>query len=176
MVFIWIIFFFFFLMIRPPPISTQAHTLFPYTTLFRSPLGAFATFPGPAVGAEVGRDPPGNQRDHDGARDQVAAAGGSHGIRISHLGGGTIVIPESAPGQTTARPTRVRVPARLRGLAPLPRRHGAASCSSKPSTWHRRRSTSPPASPPRARSAPGPWRGSRSTRRSGRRGRKQLPG
>src|SRR5207247_6854162 len=68
----------------------------------RRPLGAFATFPGPAVGAEVGRDPPGNQRDHDGARDQVAAAGGSHGIRISHLWGGTIVIPESAPGQTTA--------------------------------------------------------------------------
>src|SRR5216110_1253459 len=27
---------FFFLMIRPPPRSTQAHTLFPYTTLFRS--------------------------------------------------------------------------------------------------------------------------------------------
>src|SRR5216110_3961089 len=30
-------FFFFFLMIRRPPRSTQAHTLFPYTTLFRSP-------------------------------------------------------------------------------------------------------------------------------------------
>src|SRR5216110_3536838 len=28
---------FFFLMIRRPPRSTQAHTLFPYTTLFRSP-------------------------------------------------------------------------------------------------------------------------------------------
>src|SRR5216110_2950159 len=27
---------FFFLMVRRPPISTQAHTLFPYTTLFRS--------------------------------------------------------------------------------------------------------------------------------------------
>src|SRR5216110_1748616 len=31
-------FFFFFLMIRRPPRSTQAHTLFPYTTLFRSQL------------------------------------------------------------------------------------------------------------------------------------------
>src|SRR5213594_2897258 len=30
-------FFFFFLMIRRPPRSTQAFTLFPYTTLFRSP-------------------------------------------------------------------------------------------------------------------------------------------
>src|SRR5216110_3918034 len=29
--------FFFFLMIPRPPRSTQAHTLFPYTTLFRSP-------------------------------------------------------------------------------------------------------------------------------------------
>src|SRR5213596_4104682 len=28
---------FFFLMIRPPPRSTQDRTLFPYTTLFRSP-------------------------------------------------------------------------------------------------------------------------------------------
>src|SRR5213594_4547521 len=31
-----IFFFFFFLMIRRPPRSTQAFTLFPYTTLFRS--------------------------------------------------------------------------------------------------------------------------------------------
>src|SRR5216110_2480876 len=28
---------FFFLLTRRPPVSTQAHTLFPYTTLFRSP-------------------------------------------------------------------------------------------------------------------------------------------
>src|SRR5213075_3535828 len=33
-------FFFFFLMIRRPPRSTQQGTLFPYTTLFRSPRGA----------------------------------------------------------------------------------------------------------------------------------------
>src|SRR3546814_6822674 len=30
---------FFFLMIRRPPLSTRSDTLFPYTTLFRSPLG-----------------------------------------------------------------------------------------------------------------------------------------
>src|SRR3546814_11680307 len=29
----------FFLMIRPPPRSTRTDTLFPYTTLFRSPMG-----------------------------------------------------------------------------------------------------------------------------------------
>src|SRR3546814_5304967 len=32
-------FFFFFLMIRRPPRSTRTDTLFPYTTLFRSPVG-----------------------------------------------------------------------------------------------------------------------------------------
>src|SRR5213596_4093410 len=34
---IFFFFFFFFLMIRRPPRSTQDRTLFPYTTLFRSP-------------------------------------------------------------------------------------------------------------------------------------------
>src|SRR3546814_11874657 len=33
---------FFFLMIRRPPRSTRTDTLFPYTTLFRSPLKALA--------------------------------------------------------------------------------------------------------------------------------------
>src|SRR5216110_2937861 len=32
-------------MTRPPPRSTQAHTLFPYTTLFRSPDGDFRAGP-----------------------------------------------------------------------------------------------------------------------------------
>src|SRR3546814_19789252 len=34
--------FLFFLMIRRPPRSTRTDTLFPYTTLFRSPYGPFA--------------------------------------------------------------------------------------------------------------------------------------
>src|SRR3546814_14132613 len=34
----WVLFFFFFLMIRRPPRSTRIDTLFPYTTLFRSPV------------------------------------------------------------------------------------------------------------------------------------------
>src|SRR6056297_3939532 len=33
-----LLFFFFFLMIRRPPRSTRTDTLFPYTTLFRSPI------------------------------------------------------------------------------------------------------------------------------------------
>src|SRR3546814_981467 len=40
-------FFFFFLMIRRPPRSTRTDTLFPYTTLFRSPA---------AVDADIGAD------------------------------------------------------------------------------------------------------------------------
>src|SRR3546814_2057275 len=35
----------FFLMIRRPPRSTRTDTLFPYTTLFRSPRGALARRP-----------------------------------------------------------------------------------------------------------------------------------
>src|SRR3546814_14859027 len=37
-------FFFFFLMIRRPPRSTRTDTLFPYTTLFRSPDGKRLAF------------------------------------------------------------------------------------------------------------------------------------
>src|SRR3546814_1852290 len=37
-VFVLLFFVFFFLMIRRPPRSTRTDTLFPYTTLFRSPL------------------------------------------------------------------------------------------------------------------------------------------
>src|SRR3546814_17251394 len=37
LVYILMCFFFFFLMIRRPPRSTRTDTLFPYTTLFRSP-------------------------------------------------------------------------------------------------------------------------------------------
>src|SRR3546814_6405877 len=39
-------FIFFFLMIRRPPRSTRTDTLFPYTTLFRSSLGASVAFTG----------------------------------------------------------------------------------------------------------------------------------
>src|SRR6059036_1629120 len=39
------VFFFFFLMIRRPPRSTQPTTLFPYTTLFRSPRAPAPRFP-----------------------------------------------------------------------------------------------------------------------------------
>src|SRR3546814_11445478 len=40
---VYLVFLFFFLMIRRPPRSTRTDTLFPYTTLFRSPAVAYAT-------------------------------------------------------------------------------------------------------------------------------------
>src|SRR3546814_1352838 len=42
MIFIFV--FFFFLMIRRPPRSTRTDTLFPYTTLFRSPVTPIAPY------------------------------------------------------------------------------------------------------------------------------------
>src|SRR3546814_11402517 len=45
----------FFLMIRRPPRSTRTDTLFPYTTLFRSDLGAMATIGRGAAIADFGR-------------------------------------------------------------------------------------------------------------------------
>src|SRR5881394_4300765 len=42
--FVFVLFFFFFLMIRRPPRSTLDGTLFPYTTLFRSPRGEWAVY------------------------------------------------------------------------------------------------------------------------------------
>src|SRR3546814_9841513 len=44
-----LIFCFFFLMIRRPPRSTRTYTLFPYTTLFRSPKEGFPRFFLPVV-------------------------------------------------------------------------------------------------------------------------------
>src|SRR3546814_13516554 len=57
MIYIWFISFdyscfFFFLMIRRPPRSTRTDTLFPYTSLFRSPL-ARQRADKPAIVAEV---------------------------------------------------------------------------------------------------------------------------
>src|SRR5213595_339460 len=58
--------FFFFLMIRRPPRSTQLRTLFPYTTLFRSPRAAHLQGGRPALGQD------------DGPARRHHAAGGAH--------------------------------------------------------------------------------------------------
>src|SRR3546814_11331958 len=53
--YVFLCFFFFFLMIRRPPRSTRTDTLFPYTTLFRSPGGRIWRAIGPekALGGVV---------------------------------------------------------------------------------------------------------------------------
>src|SRR3546814_15772928 len=56
---------FFFLMIRRPPRSTRTDTLFPYTTLFRSPVAAHAQVP------EAGQRP----EDKESKADEDAARG-----------------------------------------------------------------------------------------------------
>src|SRR3546814_14014286 len=59
-------FFFFFLMIRRPPRSTRTDTLFPYTTLFRSGLGAI-------YGQIIGRLPRVNlYNDFETAEEAIA--------------------------------------------------------------------------------------------------------
>src|SRR3546814_13197841 len=71
------IYFFFFLMIRRPPRSTRTDTLFPYTTLFRSPCQgasprrAGCQHQGHHPGDEARRDPAVGAE----ARRQAAAAG-----------------------------------------------------------------------------------------------------
>src|SRR5881396_4157690 len=53
--FVFFFFFFFFLMIRRPPRSTRYETLFPYTTLFRSPGRPSRTAPGSEPRWSAGR-------------------------------------------------------------------------------------------------------------------------
>src|SRR3546814_10605843 len=68
-------FFFFFLMIRRPPRSTRTDTLFPYTTLFRSPDQIHG-----ACRSASGRAEPGLEQFIDG--------GGAHRIKARHQDGG----------------------------------------------------------------------------------------
>src|SRR3546814_2630859 len=58
-------------MIRRPPRSTRTDTLFPYTTLFRSPVG----------GAELGEDPLGRCCVVAGHHDEWAVRAGAEALR-----------------------------------------------------------------------------------------------
>src|SRR3546814_5021901 len=66
------IFLFFFLMIRRPPRSTRTDTLFPYTTLFRSPDGG-----------RQGQQQRGDADGEDASARSLGAAGGRHHDRRS---------------------------------------------------------------------------------------------
>src|SRR3546814_17614907 len=88
-------FFFFFLMYRLPPIPTLTDTLFPYTTLFRSPRAAArAVVQQVHVGAGAETAPgPGQDDDAYG----VVAGGFRHGV--AHL-----VFHFRRPGVQPVRP------------------------------------------------------------------------
>src|SRR5213596_3208223 len=88
-------FFFFFLMIRRPPRSTQDRTLFPYTTLFRSPPPSGRP-PAPSHdrpdGAAAARDGHEERRQRGqsqarGRQDAVLAVGGDEQGRVRSLHG-----------------------------------------------------------------------------------------
>src|SRR5216110_1953651 len=114
---------FFFLMIRPPPRSTQAHTLFPYTTLFRSPrpllpppAPARALVRVPRLGQDRRADlrerrhPPGPPRELEaGAEVQLGTAVDPY--RLPR------VRPLRAVGRRRAQSGRLRLPLRARRLA-----------------------------------------------------------
>src|SRR3546814_5250681 len=64
-------------MIRRPPRSTRTDTLFPYTTLFRSPCGAAVGLwaNDAEAGADNGWTPPRRRRDFGAARARRLCAG-----------------------------------------------------------------------------------------------------
>src|SRR3546814_20431262 len=66
---LFVVLFFFFLMIRRPPRSTRTDTLFPYTTLFRSPAES-----GPAAAGDAGAA--GHALGRRGAGDLLRAGRG----------------------------------------------------------------------------------------------------
>src|SRR3546814_16191763 len=79
-----ICFFFFFLMIRRPPRSTRTDTLFPYTTLFRSP--GDRTHRRPAAAAAAARQAAPLCLPRHGAAGDREAAGRPQGLRPAGRG------------------------------------------------------------------------------------------
>src|SRR3546814_2995117 len=122
---------FLFLMIRPPPRSTRTYTLFPYTTLFRSPVFASAARHFAVDKAEAEGKPhiPGHE---DGRRDGAQPAEGE----LFDLGeyqdgaGGAVRHRRRADGDLVHR----AVPGAL-----FPAKRPAGGCDvGKAGDWHRR--------------------------------------
>src|SRR3546814_1899724 len=112
-------------MIRPPPRSTRTDTLFPYTTLFRSPCDR-----APA-GRHPGRRPDGQADEETQAAaqgpDRAAGVGpdpGRAGVEDASLDPGFIRSQASPPPDgpdATCRPRRARITGLLESKAPVPR-------------------------------------------------------
>src|SRR3546814_9770346 len=116
-------------MIRRPPRSTRTDTLFPYTTLFRSPgpspawVGAATTgLNGDGVGRHVRRKRPGARRSADRVpvgtdRDMGVLAAGAH----ADPGEGQVGLGGSVPGQLVERRCLAALAGRALGLASIER-------------------------------------------------------
>src|SRR3546814_12365565 len=74
------VFFIFFLMIRRPPRSTRTDTLFPYTTLFRSPRAG----PNRSSARQCAIELAGNQRQPHGGRSEEHTSELQSLMRISY--------------------------------------------------------------------------------------------
>src|SRR3546814_1673141 len=143
------LFLFFFLMIRRPPRSTRTDTLFPYTTLFRSPARGVPVPGGP--GAELRGVPRRGgrallARPHRGsaagaargAADHLPAARHRHGNRlaadrVAALGGRRCAKRRMRAGQTALllRSGRKRSEEHTSELQSLMRRSYAVLCLKK---------------------------------------------
>src|SRR3546814_1478438 len=80
--------FFFFLMIRRPPRSTRTDTLFPYTTLFRSPPRHHQGEPADAqlrFGSVLPGDDPRPHRSVGAGQDRLAARSEEHTSELQSL-------------------------------------------------------------------------------------------
>src|SRR3546814_10990604 len=102
----------FFLMIRRPPRSTRTDTLFPYTTLFRSPAGRPDAFRGvPAhIGGKGARADMGAQVPQPGQAADAAAHLGKPvvGIPVRPYGAGPLRHQEARAGQRQAQRSEER--------------------------------------------------------------------
>src|SRR5213592_590641 len=123
--FIYYIFFFFFLMIRRPPRSTQRSTLFPYTTLFRSPRAAAAhrprREPEHAYVDEIAR------RAHEVAAQHARTCAPRRGTDAGHDVDGVILPSFSVIRRNSERDEHTDGPGTLRGEVGQRRRGRAPS-------------------------------------------------
>src|SRR3546814_11462288 len=77
-------YFIFFLMILRPPRSTRTDTLFPYTTLFRSPRIPQGSRADPAAAGGQGRGFPGHNREYRAGRSEEHTSELQSLMRISY--------------------------------------------------------------------------------------------
>src|SRR3546814_18820729 len=99
-------------MIRRPPRSTRTDTLFPYTTLFRSPSALPARARFPAFGDDLLQRRNGAEEIGESARRLFVGAGQFGGRR------GAIALPIADPPVPPLRPTLVELQPGVQPTAP----------------------------------------------------------